>query len=164
MQNSLLNLATSLGQALKNYGLLLTTAESCTGGQIAQTITDIAGSSQWFERGFVTYSNAAKQEMLGVQAITLERYGAVSAEIAMEMAEGALCHSHAQLSLAITGIAGPDGGTAEKPVGMVCFAWAGIGWLTQTEVQIFTGDRLSIRTQATEHGLKKLLEFMNRHL
>lgn len=147
----------SLGVLLQQKKLILATAESCTGGLVAQIITSVAGSSNWFERGFVTYSNAAKQEMLGVQLLTLERFGAVSAETAREMAEGALCHSHAQVSLAVTGVAGPDGGTKEKPVGTVWFAWAGIGYTTQTQQQLFSGDRTSIREQAAEFALQGLM-------
>src|SRR5258708_6846429 len=119
MENNITILAERVGQLLKAHKLMLTTAESCTGGQIAEAITQIAGSSQWFDRGFVTYSNAAKQEMLGVKKITLEQAGAVSAETAAEMAEGALRHSHAQISIAVTGIAGPTGGSVDKPVGTV---------------------------------------------
>src|SRR5512135_3018157 len=116
-------LAMQVGAGLKARGLMLATAESCTGGWVAQAVTAIAGSSDWFDRGFVTYSDAAKQEMLGVSAGTLGRHGAVSEHTAREMAAGALAHSRAQVALAITGIAGPGGGSSEKPVGMVCFAW-----------------------------------------
>src|SRR5213076_2596431 len=117
-------LARKLGERLKAKGALLVTAESCTGGWVAQAATAIAGSSAWFERGFVTYSNAAKEEMLGVRRETLARHGAVSEPVAEEMALGALAHSHASFALAVTGVAGPSGGSAEKPVGTVCFAWA----------------------------------------
>src|ERR1035437_4219013 len=120
--DTLTTLATLVGAKLRAKGLMLTTAESCTGGWVAQAVTAIAGSSAWFERGFVTYSDAAKQEMLGVSARTLAAHGAVSEQTARKMAIGALAHSHAQVALAITGIAGPDGGSAEKPVGTVCFA------------------------------------------
>jgi nicotinamide-nucleotide amidase len=132
---------------------MIVTAESCTGGWVSQVITQISGSSQWFERGFVTYTNLAKQEMLGVNAHTLEQFGAVSEQTAKEMAEGALNHSHAQISLAITGVAGPSGGTVEKPVGLVCFAWAGTQVATRSEIQYFSGDRETVRRQAVEHAL-----------
>jgi nicotinamide-nucleotide amidase len=158
MKIELLVLAVS--ELLQKKKLLLTTAESCTGGMVAQVITAIPGSSNWFERGFVTYSNNAKQEMLGVQQKTLETFGAVSAETVREMAQGALQHSRAQISLAITGIAGPDGGSIEKPVGTIWFAWAGINFATQTQQQIFNGDRHSIREQATEFVLKRLITFI----
>ena len=154
----MLDIAELLAQYLikKNYKLV--TAESCTGGLVAATLTDIAGSSQWFERGFITYSNCAKQEVLGVRTSTLEDYGAVSEETACEMAEGALGNSHAQLSLAVTGIAGPSGGTREKPVGMVCFAWAQLGQSTQCATEYFSGDRATIREQATRYVLEELLK------
>src|SRR5476649_543859 len=122
--DTLTTLATLLGARLRAKGLMLTTAESCTGGWVAQAVTAIAGSSDWFERGFVTYSNAAKQEMLGVSGGTLLTHGAVSEQTAREMVTGALAHSKAQIGLAITGVAGPTGCSPEKPVGMVCFAWA----------------------------------------
>lgn len=157
MKIDFIELVNKVGQLLKTQNLLLATAESCTGGQVAHVITSIAGISSWFERGFVTYSNNAKIEMLGVSPATLACYGAVSAEVAREMAEGALRHSHAQLSLAITGIAGPDGGTAQKPVGTVWFAWSGIGLLTQTECQCFKGDRINICTQAAAFALQGLI-------
>src|SRR5215831_857510 len=121
---SLASLARRVGSRLRRRGLMLATAESCTGGWIAQAVTSVAGSSDWFERGFVTYSNEAKKEMLGVRAATLSRHGAVSEEAAREMASGALKRSGAHVAIAVTGIAGPGGGTREKPVGTVCFAWA----------------------------------------
>src|SRR3990170_6882256 len=116
-------LAAQVGALLKAHGLMLATAESCTGGGVAQAITDVAGSSAWFERGFVTYSNLAKQQMLGVSEATLKQYGAVSEAVVREMVAGALKNSTAQVALAVSGIAGPDGGTADKPVGTVWFAW-----------------------------------------
>ncbi|MBZ8132533.1 CinA family protein [Afifella sp. IM 167] len=116
--------AASLLDICRQRGLMIATAESCTGGGLAAVLTEIAGSSEVFERGFVTYSNAAKMELLGVPAEMIERHGAVSTEVARAMAEGALAHSHAGLSLSITGVAGPGGGTAAKPVGLVCFAAA----------------------------------------
>ena len=140
---------------------MLTTAESCTGGWVAQAVTAVAGSSDWFERGFVTYSDAAKQEMLGVSARTLAAHGAVSEQTAREMAIGALAHSRAQVALAITGIAGPGGGSPEKPVGMVCFAWAATGDKISAQTRQFEGDRESVREQsviAALQGLAQLLE------
>ena len=151
-------LITRLSQQLMQNNERLVTAESCTGGAVATALTELAGSSQWFERGFITYSNESKQELLGVQSETLERHGAVSEETAREMAEGALCNSHAQLSLAVTGIAGPSGGTHEKPVGMVCFAWAQLGHPTQSATQYFSGDRTAIREQAIRYVLDELLK------
>ena len=147
--------------ALKRQGLMLATAESCTGGWVAQVITSVAGSSEWFERGFVAYTNLAKREMLGVSTTTLSRYGAVSEQTARAMAEGALTHSHAQVALAITGIAGPSGGTPEKPVGTVCFAWAGKKRDTNSAKHLFTGDRESVRRQSVAMALQGLLEYLN---
>lgn len=157
-QKLFMTLAADLGAALLARQLSLVTAESCTGGGVAQAITAIAGSSQWFERGFVTYSNEAKIESLGVHLATLQQYGAVSEAVAREMAEGALQHSHAQIALATTGIAGPDGGTLQKPVGMVCFAWAFIDRPSQTTTQYFSGDRASVQQQAIHFVLKQLYE------
>lgn len=151
-------LAIELGRMLKNKKYLLVTAESCTGGWIAEAITSVAGSSAWFERGFVTYSNDAKQEMLGVNIDTLKKYGAVSEQVAKEMAAGALQHSHADISIAVTGIAGPDGGTAEKPVGLVWFGFASKNFSTISISQVFLGDRRKIREQAVIYALNFLLE------
>ena len=130
----------------------IATAESCTGGGLAQLLTSIPGSSDWFERGFVTYSNESKSEMLGVKTDTLEKYGAVSEEVAREMAEGALKYSHADVSIAITGVAGPDGGSVEKPVGTVWFAWC-VSGKTCSECKHFTGDRAHVREQAVEFAV-----------
>lgn len=151
-------LASTLGFTLKQHGYALALAESCTGGMVAQAITDIAGSSAWFDRGFVTYSNAAKIEMLNVSATTLETYGAVSEQTAAEMVTGALKHSHAHIAGSITGIAGPDGGSAQKPVGTVCFAWLGSNLPLATSTQQFTGDRKAIREQATTFLLTQLIK------
>jgi nicotinamide-nucleotide amidase len=145
---ALTNLAIELGAVLKAHGYTLTLAESCTGGLVAQAITSVAGSSAWFDRGFVTYSNLAKIEMLGVSAQTLEKFGAVSEQTASEMASGALKNSHVQIAGSITGIAGPDGGTLEKPVGMVCFAWADAKQPMLTGTIHFQGNREEIRQQA----------------
>ena len=140
---------------------MLVTAESCTGGWAAQAVTAIAGSSDWFERGFVTYSNAAKEEMLGVRPATIAKYGAVSEETAREMALGALKHSRGTIALAITGIAGPSGGSAEKPVGTVCFAWARKGHDAIAETRRFSGDRDAVRRQSVEHALGKVLQLLD---
>jgi nicotinamide-nucleotide amidase len=151
-------LAARVGRVLLADRLMLVTAESCTGGWVSQCLTAIAGSSAWFERGFVTYSNAAKQEMLGVPESTLTAHGAVSPAVAVAMAEGALRHSRADRALAITGIAGPDGGSTEKPVGTVCLAWASRGAATTTETHHFAGDRQMIRAQSVTRALTGLLE------
>ena len=154
-------LARAVGHELKRQGLMLATAESCTGGWAAQLITAVAGSSEWFERGFVSYTNLAKREMLGVKTTILSRYGAVSDQTARAMAEGALTNSHAQVALAITGIAGPSGGMPEKPVGTVCFAWAAKKRETLSRKQVFSGDREGVRRQAVVTALKGLLEYLN---
>jgi len=141
----------------------LVTAESCTGGGLAFALTSLAGSSQWFERGLVTYSNTAKIELLGVNPATLTQFGAVSQETAQEMAEGALRHSHAHISIAITGVAGPEGGTADKPVGTVWIACAAQHLATHCQLFTLSGDRDAIREQAIEQALKCLINFMNPH-
>lgn len=143
--------------------LVLVTAESCTGGGVAYAITSIAGSSRWFDRGFVTYSNTSKQEMLGVEANTIEKCGAVSEEVAIEMAIGALNHSQADISLAITGIAGPEGGSPQKPVGTCYFAWGGSVFDSLSELQCFAGDRHAIRSQAIQFSLAKLITLIAKH-
>lgn len=150
-------LAESLGSALHARRERLVTAESCTGGWVAQAVTAVAGSSAWFERGFVTYSDASKQELLGVRHDTLERCGAVSEETAREMALGALRRSPGTRSVAITGIAGPAGGSAAKPVGTVCFAWATRAGEVRSETRRFAGDREAVRRQSVEHGLRGVL-------
>jgi nicotinamide-nucleotide amidase len=155
------DLAQTLAARLKAKGAKLVTAESCTGGWAAQAVTAIAGSSDWFERGFVTYSNAAKEEMLGVRQETLAKHGAVSEETAREMALGALAKSHGTLALAITGIAGPTGGTAAKPVGTVCFGWAVKGRPAKVETQRFAGDRDAVRRQSVERALRGVLELLD---
>jgi nicotinamide-nucleotide amidase len=140
---------------------MMTAAESCTGGWVAKICTDLPGSSAWFERGFVTYTNEAKLEMLGVSAQTLQAHGAVSEATVSEMAEGAIAHSRAQVSLAISGIAGPGGATPDKPVGTVCFAWAVEGRPVQSERACFDGDREEVRRQAVAHALDGLLKQLN---
>lgn len=147
-----------LAQRLDERGIMLSTAESCTGGWLAKVCTDLPGSSRWFDRGFVTYTNEAKQEMLDVSHNTLLTYGAVSEQTVAEMASGALAHSHAQLSVAISGLAGPGGGSAEKPVGTVCFAWLMKDKRPQTERRHFAGDREAVRYQAVHHALQGLLQ------
>ena len=140
--------AQALADSLAQQRLLLTTAESCTGGGIAETLTGIAGASAWFDRGFVTYSNEAKLSMLGVSQSTLDRFGAVSEATALEMARGAISHSSAHVSVAVTGIAGPDGGTPDKPVGTVWIAWGQkLGYAEARRFQ-FDGDRNAVRQQA----------------
>jgi len=152
-------LAESLGAALKARGFVLALAESCTGGMVAQEITSVAGSSAWFDRGFVTYSNQAKMDMLGVNKQTLLQFGAVSEQTAAEMAQGALRFSLADISASITGIAGPDGGTAEKPVGIVCFGFA-LKNSVKTSIQHFVGNRESVRQQASVYAIFQLTELM----
>lgn len=154
--DALVELADELGRALKACGWMLALAESCTGGMAAQAVTAIPGSSGWFERGFVTYSNTSKIEMLGVHQETLQDFGAVSEQSVREMAQGALGHSHAQMAAAISGIAGPDGGMPEKPVGTVCFAWAVGKHLTSATVH-FDGNREKVRQQAVEYALRGVL-------
>jgi nicotinamide-nucleotide amidase len=151
------DIAEKVGKKLKASRAMLVTAESCTGGWVAQAVTSIAGSSDWFERGFITYSNAAKQELLGVRSETLARHGAVSEQTAREMAQGALERSKGTLALAVTGVAGPGGGSAAKPVGMVCFAWASKRAL-RSETQHFSGDRQSVREQSVIRALEGVLE------
>jgi nicotinamide-nucleotide amidase len=157
-RDALLSLARRLGARLKKRRLKLVTAESCTGGWIAQAATAVAGSSEWFDRGFVTYSNEAKKELLGVRSATLARHGAVSEETAKEMAAGALARSRAQVAIAVTGIAGPSGGTREKPVGTVCFAWAWRRRAPVSSVRRFPGDRTGIRRRSVAFALRGLLD------
>ena len=151
-----------LARELLDRRWLCVTAESCTGGGIAEALTRVAGSSNWFERGFVTYSNESKRELLGVAAETIERFGAVSEETAREMAEGALKHSRGQVAMAVTGIAGPEGGTVDKPVGLVVFAWSITGESTATQVRRFEGDRAAIREAAVEQAIEGLLVLLRR--
>jgi nicotinamide-nucleotide amidase len=154
-------LAMKLGDALHTQHRMLATAESCTGGWVAKVLTDIPGSSSWFDRGFVTYTNQAKQDMLGVPAMVLEKYGAVSEQTVQAMARGGLHHSQADFSLAISGIAGPGGATADKPVGLVCFAWAEKRAAAAPRVwsthHLFNGDREAVRRQAVATALKEML-------
>jgi nicotinamide-nucleotide amidase len=156
MDNELFEIAQQLGQLLKSKEKKIATAESCTGGWIAQTITEVSGSSAWFDRGFVTYSNAAKMQMLGVNSETLDKFGAVSAQTATEMANGALAHSDADCIIAVTGIAGPDGGTVDKPVGTVFIAWAYKNEGVKVVQKELTGNRREIRWQAVKIALEGL--------
>ena len=155
----LLQLAIEAGQALQDKGLQLATAESCTGGGVAQAITEIAGSSDWFECGYITYSNASKTELLDVPAALIAQHGTVSEEIAAAMAEGALANSNAHVVLSTTGIAGPGGAVPGKPVGTICFGWT-MGDNTHTERLVFKGDRRSVREQTVVHSLQGLLKFL----
>ena len=153
---STLALCTALAQALQARGWMLATAESCTGGLIAAQCTELAGSSLWFERGFVSYSNAAKTELIGVPAALIAAHGAVSEPVARAMAQGALQHAQAQVSVAVTGIAGPGGGSADKPVGTVWLAWCVAGQLS-SERCVFGGDRAAVRAATVQHALQGLL-------
>ena len=150
---------TQISLRLLKHRHLLATAESCTGGMIAAACTDLSGSSQWFERGFVTYSNEAKAEMLGVPPGLIAQHGAVSEPVARAMADGALTHSRAQVTLAVTGVAGPTGGTEAKPVGTVWFAWC-VGGETHSEMQHFAGDRAAVRVATERYALKRLLSLL----
>lgn len=154
--SALFELSQRIGNGLGQLGATVTTAESCTGGWIAKVITDVAGSSAWFERGFVTYSNEAKHQLIGVNETTLEAYGAVSKGVVLEMAQGALAAAKADYAVSVSGIAGPDGGTPEKPVGTVWFGFADKHGRTLAKVQRFDGDRDAVRRQATEFALQSL--------
>lgn len=158
MDPELKALSEQAGGVLLKRQLMLTCAESCTGGWVSAIVTATAGSSAWFERGFVTYSDAAKQELLGVRAETLAAHGAVSEATAVEMVEGALARSRADVALAITGIAGPAGGSPGKPVGTVCFAWCMKGGRARIDTRVFAGDRESVRRQSVTHALRGLIE------
>jgi nicotinamide-nucleotide amidase len=158
-------LAEELGAQLQRRRALLVCAESCTGGGVAYAVTQIAGSSGWFERGFVVYADRAKQDLLGVPLLLLREHGAVSEPVAQAMAMGALERSSAHAALAVTGIAGPDGGSAAKPVGTVCFAWAlragpGAQVVLRARTRHFDGDRAAVRTQSIEEALQGLLDFL----
>jgi nicotinamide-nucleotide amidase len=167
------SLTEQLADVLQQHGWMLATAESCTGGMIAARCTELSGSSHWFERGFVTYSNEAKHEMLGINTALIAEHGAVSEAVAQAMALGAMRHSRAQVTVAVTGVAGPTGGSVDKPVGTVWFAWATpsdagptlgaeTAWV-KTEVMHFDGDRASVREATTHHALKTLLDLLQQH-
>lgn len=154
------DLAAEVAQALIQRNARMATAESCTGGWVAQLLTQIPGSSNWFDSGYVTYSNAAKKRMLGVKEETLESKGAVSESVVVQMAEGALRNAEVDITVAISGVAGPDGGTDQKPVGTVWFAWAIRNQATVTCLSFFSGDRQSIREQAVEQALQGVLAYL----
>lgn len=159
----LTSLSHTVGQLLISHHLSLVTAESCTGGLLAKTLTDIPGSSAWFERGYVVYSERSKQELLGVDSKTLTQFGAVSQETVLEMAQGALQQSHANVSVAITGIAGPGGATPTKPLGLVWFAWASTHWPLQARSFQFSGGREAVRMQSVAQALNVLEELLIHH-
>ncbi|HEV2007377.1 MAG TPA: CinA family protein [Burkholderiales bacterium] len=161
MDKRLYELSARVGAALQARSFVLVTAESCTGGWIGEAVTMAPGSSRWYERGFITYTNAAKREMLSVQEETLEKFGAVSEETAHEMVAGALANSAAQVAVAVSGVAGPGGGTPAKPVGTVCIAWGLKGQRTIAETQHFSGDRESIRKQSVERALAGVLAIID---
>ncbi len=158
LSHSLLELVNQISEYCKDNKYRIATAESCTGGLVSATLTSMPGSSDWFECGYLTYSNTAKRKMLGVRASTLDEEGAVSEETAKEMAEGALAKAKVAYALSITGIAGPTGGTDEKPVGTVCFAWARAGADTVTETCHFSGDRAAVREKSLIYALKGMVE------
>lgn len=147
-----------LSEALMGRGISIATVESCTGGSVAALFTDLAGSSRWFDRGFVTYSNASKVEMVGVSGITLSQHGAVSEAVAREMAEGGVRCSDASCALSITGIAGPEGGSDEKPVGTVCFGWTGFDNSTHADTRHFQGDREAVRMQSVIYAIRSAID------
>lgn len=156
--NKLLSLTEKVAATLKNKHYLLASSESCTGGWLAKSCTDISGSSSWFDRGFVTYSNQSKHDLINVSLSTLEKYGAVSKQTATEMAQGTLINSNADISVAITGIAGPDGGTTEKPVGTVWIAWSTKNGTNKTELFQLSGDREQVRYQAVIKALQGIIK------
>ena len=159
--DDIIDLAAQVGRTLQAKGLLLTTAESCTGGGAGYAITEIAGSSEWFDCGFITYSNASKTELLDVPAALIAQFGSVSEEVAGAMAEGALANSNAHVALSTTGIAGPGGAVPGKPVGTVCFAWSKDDH-TYTERHVYAGDRQAVRHQTIVHALQGLLRFLDQ--
>ncbi len=157
---TLVRLASEVGEALKAQGLMLATAESCTGGWIAQACTSVDGSSNWFERGFVSYTYISKREMLGVTQQTLGAHGAVSEPVVQEMVTGALANSHAQVAVAVSGTAGPGGGTPQKPVGTVCIAWGVKNGEPKSLTRHYAGDREAVRRQTVRDALQGLLELL----
>lgn len=160
MTNDIIELAAQAGHALQAKGLLLATAESCSGGGVAYAVTEVAGSTGWFDCGFITYSNASKTEMLDVSAALIAQMGSVSEEVAAAMASGALGASNAHVAVSTTGIAGPTGAVPGKPVGTVCFGWANADTV-HTERLVFAGDRRAVREQTVIHALQGLLRFIN---
>jgi nicotinamide-nucleotide amidase len=163
LDSELYRLAVEAGRMLQASGRMLVTAESCTGGWVAEAITMVPGSSQWFERGFITYTNLAKQDMLGVRPDTLERHGAVSEPTVREMVAGALANSPGDVALAVSGIAGPSGGTAAKPVGMVCLAWGLRGGDSVAVTRHFPGDREAVRRDSVIAALEGLIKTLQAH-
>lgn len=161
-EDRLYQLAERVGEILKARGLMLATAESCTGGGVGEAITRVAGSSDWFERGFITYTYISKREMLGVSSDTLGTHGAVSEPTVREMVSGALDRSHAQVALAVSGTAGPGGGTSDKPVGTVCFAWGVQDGAVTSETRHFAGDREAVRKQSVIHALNGVLRLLEK--
>lgn len=159
MNDTIRALCAELATLLQDRGWMIATAESCTGGLIAGACTELSGSSNWFERGFVTYSNDAKQELLGVDADAIAQHGAVSEVVARAMAFGAVRHSRAQASVAVTGVAGPTGGSPAKPVGTVWFGFS-VGGRLSSETRRFDGDRSAVRQATVEHALRRLLELL----
>lgn len=155
-------LAAQVGGALKSHGLKLATVESCTGGGVAQAITDVAGSSAWFECGFITYSNLSKQQMLGVSEATLRQHGAVSEKAVREMVEGAFQHSAAQVALAVSGVAGPEGGTPDKPVGTVWLAWGVRHGAIRAQRYQLNGNRAEVRAQSVHIALQGVVDLLNQ--
>lgn len=159
---TLTQLSEALGKQLKSRGWVVTTAESCTGGGISAAITDIPGSSAWFDRAFITYSNESKQQMLQVDEETINQHGAVSREVVEQMAAGAVKHSQANVSISVSGIAGPDGGGDEKPVGTVWFGWTLADEEKVQRVQCFSGNRAEVREQACYYAIKTLLQLIEK--
>jgi len=155
-------LSQEIAKALVEQSWKLAVAESCTGGWIAKSLTDLAGSSAWFDRGFVTYSNQAKIDMLGVEEQILSRFGAVSEQVALQMAHGSVQRSLADIGVSVTGIAGPSGGSTEKPVGTVCFAWAEKNEANRVETKHFDGDRESVRHQSVVHAMAGVVKMIKR--
>ena len=157
IENELHTLSVELGEVLAASGKMLVTAESCTGGLVAKSVTDVAGSSGWFDRAFVTYTNAAKNEMLGVSMAMIDKHGAVSEPVVRQMVSGALSASRAQIAVAISGVAGPGGGSEDKPVGTVWFAWAYGARDYEAERMLFDGDREQVREQAAAHAIRRII-------
>ncbi len=162
MDSELFRLAVETGRALKAKGWMLVTAESCTGGWVAEAVTMVPGSSEWFERGFITYTDLAKQQMLGVQTATLQAHGAVSEPTVLEMVAGALARSPGDVALAVSGVAGPSGGTPAKPVGMVCLAWGLRGREPICVTRHFLGDREAVRRLSVVTALEGLIDTLAR--
>ncbi len=163
MTDEIDKLSAELGAALKARGWMAATAESCTGGGVGEAITRTAGSSAWFDRGFITYTNEAKQELLGVRAETLQTFGAVSEQTVLEMARGALAASRADIAVALSGIAGPGGAMPGKPVGMVCFAWVSKQGFEKIETYYFSGERSAVRHQAIIAALRGIIAALQGH-